>query len=36
MLNDPLANALSIVLNAEKIGKSECQIKPISKIIKNQ
>jgi len=33
-LNDPLANALSSILNAEKIGKSECIIKPISKVIK--
>jgi small subunit ribosomal protein S8 len=34
MLNDPLANALSVILNSEKIGKSECMIKPISKLIK--
>jgi small subunit ribosomal protein S8 len=33
-LNDPLANALSNILNHEKIGKSECLIKPISKSIK--
>lgn len=33
-LNDPLANALSSLLNAEKTGKNECIIKPISKIIK--
>ena len=33
-LNDPLANALSLILNAEKTGKKECIIKPISKIIK--
>ncbi|MBC8444133.1 30S ribosomal protein S8 [Candidatus Woesearchaeota archaeon] len=33
MLNDPLANALSIILNAERIGKKECTIKPSSKII---
>ena len=34
MLNDPLSNALSVILNNEKIGKSECLAKPISKIIK--
>lgn len=34
MLNDPIANALSLVMNAEKIGKSECTIKPISKLMK--
>ena len=33
-LNDPLANALSLILNAEKVGKRECIIKPISKVIK--
>ena len=34
MLNDPLANALSVILNMEKIGKRECTIRPSSKIIK--
>ncbi|MBW2983693.1 30S ribosomal protein S8 [Candidatus Woesearchaeota archaeon] len=34
MLNDPLANALSAILNAEKIGRKECEIRPISKVIK--
>lgn len=34
MLNDPLANALSKMLNAEKIGKENCVIKPISSIIR--
>jgi len=34
MLNDPLANALSIVNHSEKAGKRECKIKPVSKIIK--
>ena len=34
MLNDPLANALSTILNAEKVGKDICNIKPISKVIK--
>lgn len=34
MLNDPLANVLSAILNREKIGKPDCLIKPISKLIK--
>ncbi|MBW2979984.1 30S ribosomal protein S8 [Candidatus Woesearchaeota archaeon] len=34
MLNDSLANALSVILNAEKIGKKECVIRPVSKVIK--
>ncbi len=34
MLNDPLANALSVILNAEKVGKETCIVKPVSKIIK--
>lgn len=33
VLNDPLANALSLINNAEKVGKSYCVIKPISRII---
>lgn len=33
-LNDPLANAFSKILNAEKIGKTTCKIKPISKVLK--
>ena len=33
-LNDPLSNALSSMLNAEKTGKEFCLIKPASKIIK--
>ena len=33
MLNDPLANALSTILNHEKIGKKEVYINPISKLI---
>ena len=32
-LNDPLANVLSNMLNAEKIGKKECIVGPSSKII---
>jgi len=34
MLNDPIANALSKILNAEKLSKSSCTIKPISNTIK--
>lgn len=34
MLNDPLANLMSLILNNELIGKSECLIKPVSKVIK--
>ncbi len=34
MLNDPLANALSGILNAEKTAKSEYDIKPVSNVIK--
>lgn len=34
MLNDPLADAMSLMLNNEIIGRSECTIKPVSKIIK--
>ena len=33
-LNDPLANALSKILYAEKNARAECIIYPISKIIK--
>ena len=32
-LNDTLANALAIILNGERIGKKEVEIKPVSKII---
>ena len=35
MLNDPLANMMSLMLNNEAIGRSECLIKPASKVIKN-
>ena len=34
MLNDTLANALSKIMNAEKVGKKECIIDPASKIIR--
>ncbi|MBI2548920.1 30S ribosomal protein S8 [Candidatus Woesearchaeota archaeon] len=33
MLNDPLANALSLIMNAERSGKKECLVKPTSKLI---
>ncbi|MDI6807273.1 MAG: 30S ribosomal protein S8, partial [Candidatus Aenigmarchaeota archaeon] len=33
MLQDPLADALSIIKNAEMVGKSECLIKA-SKLIR--
>lgn len=35
MLNDPLPNALSSILNSDKTGKKECTLFPISKIIKS-
>lgn len=34
MLNDPLANMMSMILNNELIGRQECLIKPSSKTIK--
>lgn len=34
MLNDPLANVMSAVLNLEKIGGKELLVKPYSKVIK--
>jgi small subunit ribosomal protein S8 len=33
MLNDPLADALTLIKNAEKAGKAECEVRPASKII---
>ncbi|MBC7081486.1 MAG: 30S ribosomal protein S8 [Thermoplasmatales archaeon] len=33
MLNDPLADALTTIKNAERIGKRECIVKPASKMI---
>jgi small subunit ribosomal protein S8 len=33
MLNDPLANALSLMKNAESKGKGTCMIEPSSKLI---
>jgi len=35
MLLDPLADALSTIKNAEIVGKSDCTIKPASKLIGN-
>ncbi len=35
VLLDPLADALSIIKNAESVGKKTCIIKPASNIIKN-
>jgi small subunit ribosomal protein S8 len=35
MLNDPLANMLSKIMNAENLSKRSCLIKPVSTIIKN-
>ncbi len=32
-LNDPLASVLSKILNSTRVGKLECTIKPISKLI---
>lgn len=34
MMNDILAAALSNILNAEKIGKESCIVKPTSKVVK--
>ncbi len=34
MLNDPLAAALTKILNAEKIGKKEVVVRPASKMMK--
>ncbi|MBS1266232.1 MAG: 30S ribosomal protein S8 [Candidatus Woesearchaeota archaeon] len=33
VLNDPVANVMSNILNAEKIGKKKIRVKPSSKII---
>ena len=35
MLNDPLANALSIINNKEKQGQDYCNLKPSSTLLKN-
>lgn len=33
-MNDPLASTLSSILNAEKVGKKICVVKPASNVIK--
>ena len=33
MLNDPIANAFSKIMNAELTAKKECTLKPISKVL---
>jgi len=33
MLNDPLADALATIKNAERVGRRECIVKPASKLI---
>lgn len=33
MLNDPLADALTLIKNAEKAGKLECEVTPASKLV---
>lgn len=33
MLNDPLADALSVIRNAERAGKMEVQVAPASKLV---
>ncbi|MBI2656014.1 30S ribosomal protein S8 [Candidatus Woesearchaeota archaeon] len=35
MLNDPLADVMSLILNNEAIGRQECALKPVSKIIRH-
>ena len=33
-LNDPLSNVLSHILNCDKMGKTECTVRPSSKVIR--
>jgi small subunit ribosomal protein S8 len=33
-MNDPLSNAMSKILNNERIARKECEIKPVSTVIK--
>jgi small subunit ribosomal protein S8 len=33
-LNDPLANALSVILQSDKIGRKDCVLHPVSTLIK--
>ena len=35
MMNDPLANTLSSIYNNVKVGKSDCVVRPVSKLIRN-
>jgi small subunit ribosomal protein S8 len=35
MMNDPLSNALSKIMNAERLGRESCVVSPVSKVIKN-
>ncbi len=35
MLHDPLADAMSALKNAERVGKRECVIRPVSNMIKS-
>jgi small subunit ribosomal protein S8 len=34
-MNDPLANTLSSIYNNVKVGKSDCVVRPVSKLIRN-
>ena len=34
MLNDPLADTMSLILNNEIIGRQDCILKPTSKVVK--
>ena len=34
MLNDPLADTMSLIMNNESIGRAECMVKPVSKVIR--
>ena len=34
MINDPLANAMSVIMNAESRSMKECSLTPVSKLIK--
>ncbi len=34
MLNDPLANVMNTIMNAQKKGRTECAVSPASKVIK--
>lgn len=34
MLNDPIAQALSVILKADNMGRAECKINPVSNLLK--